>query len=114
MERSYYSLRIATKECNYNKVSEILNVTPFDLSKGWIHEIEKSDTGYFDFINFFLDILEDNYERLIEIGISRENISIWWIYGYNGQCNFEFLPKDLKRLGENEISFCLSCYEEGY
>lgn len=111
MEKSYYSLRVTTKESNYNLVSAILNVRPLDLSKGWIYEVEKLDTGYFDFINIFLDILEDNYDRLYKIGISRDSISIWWIYGYDRQCNFEFFPKDLKRLGDNEINLCVSCFD---
>ena len=113
MEKSYYSLRINTKETNYQMVSQILQKEPKDLSKGWIFEVESSDTSYFDYINEFLDILEGNYEKLESIGIVKNDISIWMIYAYNQQCNFEFIPKDLKRLGDNEITLCISCYEAG-
>jgi hypothetical protein len=114
MEKSYYSLRINTKESNYNLVSEILSVKPNDLSRGWIYEIKKEENIYFDFIESFLKLLENNFGKLADIGIHKENISIWLIYEYNNQCNLEFSPDVLKRLGDNEISLCISCYEAGY
>lgn len=113
MGKSYYSLRIKTKEANYETVSQILRKQPNELSKGWIIEVESSENKYYDYINNFLDILEGNYEQLRNIGVARNDISIWVIYEYNQQCNFEFIPKDLKRLGDNEISLCVSCYEAG-
>lgn len=113
MEKSIYSLRIKTQEANYQIVSKILEKNPKDLSRGWIFEVESSDTMYFDYINEFLDILEGKYEKLEQIGIVKSDISIWLIYEFNQQCNFEFIPKDLKRLGENEITLCVSCFEAG-
>lgn len=113
MEKTYYSLRINTNEANYQRVSHILRKEPKDFSRGWIYEVESSETDYFDCINEFLDILEANYENLDRVGIAKNDISIWIIYEYNQQCNLEFIPKDLKRLGDNEISLCISCYERG-
>jgi hypothetical protein len=113
MENTVYSLRINTKEEKYNLVSEILDVSPLDLSRGWILEVENITEKFIDFINQFLDILERKYELLSEIGVLREDISIWMLYGYNNQCNLEFRPQDLKRLGINNISLCISCYEAG-
>jgi hypothetical protein len=114
MAKLYYSLRIRTQESNYDLVSEILSIKPYNLTEGWIHEIENSGNEYFDFINVFLDILEEKFDKLDKIGVYKKDITIWLIYEYNDQCNLEFQSKDLKRLGENEISLCLSCYEGGY
>lgn len=113
MEKSFYSLRINAEESKYERVSEILSTRPQNLSKGWIFEVENSKEQYFDFINNFLDILENNYEKLNNIGVHKEDISIWLIYEYNDQCNLEFLPADMERLGKNGISLCVSCYEGG-
>lgn len=114
MAKTCFSLRIHTKEENYKKASEILKRDLLDWSRGWIHEVDNSQQDeYYDFINIFLDILEGHYEELESIGIARDNISIWMIYEYNQQCNMEFLPKDMKRLGDNKITLCISCYQVG-
>jgi hypothetical protein len=110
MLKTYFSLRIHTSKDKYNNVSKILNIDLLDLSRGWTYEVETSQDKYYDFINKLLDILEGHYQELENIGISRKAISIWMIYEYNQQCNLEFFPKDMKRLGNNEITLCISCY----
>lgn len=40
-------------------------------------------------------------------------ISIWRYYEYDEQCNFEFSPQELKRMGDNGITFCISCWDTG-
>jgi hypothetical protein len=107
----YFSLRINASEDKYKIISKILNIKPVDLYRGWMYEIEISQEQHYDFINVFMDILEGHYEELANIGIFRKAISIWMIYEYNQQCNLEFLPKDMKRLGDNEITLCISCYD---
>lgn len=109
----HYSLRIRTDSSNYCTVSDILGVEVFDFSKGWVYEVVTIDNKYFDFINEFLNMLDGKYEFLSKIGVSKNDISIWMIYEYEEQCNLEFLPKDLKRLGENDISLCISCFGAG-
>lgn len=112
MGKSIYSLRIHAPESKFELISKILKIELKDFSRGWVYEIET--TEYFDFINEFLNILEHNYKSLNKIGVLRDDISVWLIYGYNGQCNLEFSPKELKRLGENDISLCISCFEVGF
>jgi hypothetical protein len=109
---TFYSLRIKTDITYREKINIILNKDCNYLDVGWgLEVVQEEEQEYFDFINYFLDLLEDQYIRLEQIGVLREHISIWMIYEYNNQCNFEFIPRDLKRLGENEISLCVSCYE---
>jgi len=111
MSTAFYSLRIRTIPSNYINISNLLKVEVSDYSLGWIYEIERPIEGYFDYINYFLDLLDGKYEELKTIGIERDDISIWLIDEYEFQCNFEITPKDLIRLGENGITFCFSCYE---
>jgi hypothetical protein len=80
----------------------------------WIYEVivEEIDP-YFDFIHEFLNILENNYVKLSKAGVEKESISIWLYYEYDSQCNMEFDPVRLKRLGENGITLCISCWDSG-
>ena len=64
-----------------------------------------------NFIETFLSYLNGKERELLELGVRSENISIWMLYEYDGQCNLEFSPSDMKRLGEKEISLCVSCWE---
>lgn len=108
----YYSLRIDVDEAYYQRVSDLLNIKPETYEFGWIYEVEAIDENeYFDFVNEFLDILQGKYTQLAALGIQKEDISIWMVYGYEGQCDMEFDPEWLKRLGENGIKLCVSCYD---
>lgn len=113
MEVASFSLRIDSNKSNYNDISRILEINIEDFSRGWIYEITQVGNEHVDFINLFLDILDGKYDLLHKLGVLRDNISIWMVYPFRDQCNLEFLPKDLKRLGENEVTLCISCYESG-
>ena len=114
MKKSIYSLRISCSSvAQFDKVSKLLDTAlAKQIENTWCLEVEESESDeYFDFINRFLDILEGKYEQLECIGISKKDISIWLLYEYEEQCNMEFLPVDLKRLGISGISLCISCWE---
>jgi hypothetical protein len=90
----------------------ILNCQKFPNS--WEYEvIDKEEDKYYDFINEFLDILETKYEKLAALGIERKDITFWYLYEYDQQCNMEFDPVRLKRLGDNGICLCISCWGTG-
>lgn len=109
---TYYSIRISTIFSNYQEVSKILNVQPLTYANGWIYEvITKEDDPYFNFIEEFLKILDGKFDELKKINIIRDDISFWMIYEYRGQCNMEFNPIELAKLGNSGISLCISCYE---
>lgn len=113
MIKSIYSLRIScsTLEQLY-QVSELLNIKPTKLEGHvWHLEVEEGENDeYFDFINYFLDIIEGKLTQLESVEVLKSDISIWFLYQYLDQCNMNFLAKDLKRLGNNGIDLCVSCW----
>jgi len=109
--KSYYSLRIYVPDDKHDLVDRILgvksNCPPF-----WeLQLIENEEDKYIPFVGYFLSILEGKYSQLEEIGIKREDISVWFVYYYDSQCNMEFSPKDMYDLGKEGITFCISCYD---
>jgi hypothetical protein len=118
--KSYDKLEIAFKPSieTFNKITDLLKVKPSnilgDIPASWVYEIiDEDENTYYDFINEFLDILENKYETLAKLGIERSDITIWYLYEYDQQCNMEFDPKRLKRLGDNGIKLCISCWDSG-
>jgi len=120
--KSYDSLQINFTPSieTYDSITEIIGVMPTDkdfkdkIPNTWTYEvIEEQNDPFYDFINKFLDLLEYKYDKLAEIGIKRSDISIWYLYEYDQQCNMEFDPTRLKRLGENGITLCVSCWDSG-
>ena len=109
----FYSIRIECDQGDHSTIDTILGVSSTkQFDNQWVYEVvEKQDDAPTNFIEAFIEILKGNFEQLEGIGISRERISIWMLYEYDSQCNFELLPKDLFLLGENKISLCVSCWE---
>ncbi|MFT7234407.1 MAG: hypothetical protein ACI8TA_003639 [Cyclobacteriaceae bacterium] len=107
----------------FDAIGSILNLEPSedklenlntDIHSSWTYEvIEVKDAPHFDFINKFCDLLEGKFDKLYDLGINRNDITFWYLYEYEGQCNLEFNPKDLKRLGDNGITLCISCWDGG-
>lgn len=97
----------------YNTITEIIGINPSkgedsklqnDIPCSWNYEITTNEEDqYFDFINNFLDMLESKYESLAKLKIQRSNISIWLLYEYQQQCNIEFDPIRMKRLGKPTV-----------
>lgn len=107
----FFSLRISANEKQVENITYILGIKPNYPEVAWGYELKIKDNAYTNFIDFFLSILNDKYEQLQNIGISKDHISIWMIYEYDGQCNMEFSASDMKKLGNSGITFCISCYE---
>lgn len=117
-----YCLEIDCTESDIKVLVQILNIEidknfnwkyKLDLEKNvfsyWVLEEEKDK--YFDYINYFLDLLEKKYDNLNKIGINKSDITIWRYYKYFEQCNMEFEPNDMYRLWKNDISLCVSCVD---
>ena len=106
-----YFLRIISNE-NKELINNIIGVKSDSRSKSWTYRVIKEELdNYFDFINNFLDLLEGKYQALADIGIQKNNITIWMIEEFSGDCNMEFDPVRMKRLGDNGINLCITCYE---
>ncbi len=112
--KSSYELQICVNSSKHVLINNILGVDcTHSSSVKWVLEvIEKSDKEYYDFINSFLDLLEGKYSELNDLGVNRDDITIWYFYIHDGQCNMEFAPREMKRLGDNQIGLCISCYED--
>ena len=111
MTRTVFELQI---DCSPKKICSVNNILGVKSSSKTMWILEKIITekeGYFPFVDFFLKILEGNYLKLEELGIQRENISVWMIYEYDSQCNMEFLPEQMYKLGKEGIVLCVSCYD---
>ncbi len=110
----YYSLRIDISEkCQIIEISDILGIAPNCPSVDWGFEILQEDNDIpVNYIDVFLSILEGKYKELEKNNIFRKDISIWVLYEYSEQCNIEFTPNELYKIGEAEITFCISCWQK--
>jgi hypothetical protein len=111
--KRFYSLQICSIAEQIEKITDIIGVSSSNKLE-WKYElIEEESSDCINFIDCFLDLLENKYEQLNEIGITRDDISIWMLYEYDNQCNMEFSPNEMKRLGDNGITLCISCWSSG-
>jgi len=109
---SEYVLRINTDKEKYNTLSSLLAVVPTSTRVYWELSINESSNLYTKAINYFLELIENNIERLNQSGIKKEDLSIWYLYEYEEQCNMEFQPDELKKLGDSGITLCISCWKK--
>jgi hypothetical protein len=109
-----------------DSISNILGIQPNWKSKDWCYAVivdyddesnilDEDEYEDFDdipsFIDEFIDLLDGKFEQLAEIDIKRSDIIFWRYYAYNSQCNMEFTPKELRKLGDNEIRLCITCWD---
>lgn len=109
---SAYLIRISVNEGDFDKVTSILSVSPTSTKSFWELAIEEGSTKFETAFEYLLDLIEPNFDKLKRLGIEHSNITFWYLYGYVGQCNMEFSPHILSRLGKSDIALCISCWEE--
>ena len=108
-----YRLQIlSSKSYSEEQLNNVIGVSSNFPHADWGIEIIQSDENFSGILVYFLSLLEGKYEKLESIGISREDISIWVLYEYEGQCNMEYDPVSIKKIGENGIVLCISCWEK--
>lgn len=109
-----YVLKINCNNNQSEQIAHLLNVKPtLVTSKRWEFEkVQDGNSEYINYIKIYLDILKDKYNQLEQIGVTRDCIEIWMYYEYDQQCNMEFSPEDLKYIGDNGISLCISCWQK--
>ena len=108
-----YRLQIlSSKNYSEEQLNNVIGVSSNFPHADWGIEIIQSDENFSGILVYFLSLLEGKYEKLESIGISREDISIWVLYEYEGQCNMEYDPVSMKKIGENGIVLCISCWEK--
>lgn len=107
----YYSLRIDAADETHELIDQLLGVNSNTPPFWEIQYAQYEKDAYISYIDLFLSVLKGKYDQLNMIGVERENISIWILYEYDGQCNLEFNPSDLQRIGKEGITLCISCWE---
>lgn len=110
----YYSLRIDAPEDLYDEIDTILGVkSNFSPAAGWGLELtyKKDEPEDVYFIDYFLSKLKGKYQELEKIGVTRDDITVWMLYEYKGQCNMWFPAKAIYELGKEGIDFAISCWE---
>ncbi|MFB2923190.1 hypothetical protein ACE1CB_32500 [Aerosakkonema sp. BLCC-F2] len=105
-------MRIDCEKEKIKLISEILGVDNNSNNSYWEQIlVEEALDPPVDFIDIFLNLLEGKYQQLFLVGVQKDDISVWMYYEYDEQCNMEFSPEDMKRLGDNQITLCISCWE---
>ena len=90
-----YRLQIlSSKSYSEEQLNNVIGVSSNFPHADWGIEIIQSD---------------ENFSGIL---VSREDISIWVLYEYEGQCNMEYDPVSMKKIGENGIVLCISCWEK--
>lgn len=109
---SYYELQIECNNTEKKKIEDLLHKSARDYQSGWYLIIEEGSKEYFQVLNKFISIVEDNLIALKEIGIKSEQISFWYMYEYEQQCNMEFDADVMKKMGNLGVTLCISCWEK--
>lgn len=108
--KTYYQLQIVHPEPQ--TVERLMGIPSSLEDSDWTYclEVGEEDPPV-PFIQTFLDLLHDKFERLEAMGVQRSDISIWLLYEYDDQCNLEFSPSQLAALGSAGIALCVSCWQ---
>ncbi|MFQ4142113.1 hypothetical protein [Chlorogloeopsis sp. ULAP02] len=107
-----YILRIDCGNDKIKIVNDILGINNTSNNSYWEQTlIEEALDPPVNFIDKFLNLLEGKYQKLSRVGVNKDDISVWVYYEYDEQCNMSFSPEDMKRLGDNQITLCISCWE---
>ena len=93
--KNVYYLQIEVEFSKIHLIDKIMGIKHNTISSSWQY------------------MIEGKYKDLLEIGISRNMITIWRMYSYDTQCNFEYSPLELKRLGDNGIVLNIVCWDTG-
>jgi len=103
----YYQLTIESKK----NINEICNCNFFRLNgRFWIYDITEDETT--DYVDFFIQFIKKNKEKLQNNGITSDDITVWLLYEYEQQCSLRISAKDMELLGEENIVLCVSCWEK--
>ena len=107
----YCSLRIKVNQ-NLVAFENIVNMkSHIKTSNTWVLNIEASEqNSYPNILNHFCDIIENYFEELVSLGLSKNDITIWLIFQIekNEQMNIEFNADLMARLSKNAKAFCIS------
>jgi len=108
-----YRLRISLGLCSSEQVTSLIGVDPTRSRPGmWDYELieQEGDFGS-DYVAKLLSLVAGKFNLLEDAGITRDDLSVWVLYEYRDQCNLEFEPQGLKRLGDAGVALCITCWQ---
>lgn len=97
-DNSIYQKWTHSKSIKNNKHSVIIQI------------IETVNEKRFNEIKEFVKLIKQSEEIINYFKMNELSIKI--DYEYDEQCNMEFSPNELKKLGENGIILCISCWKK--
>ena len=114
MSKLEYILEICGPQEKLAQINRIFGVNASIEDNVWEYRIVINNKGEFtDPLGKFANMISSNLGELKEIGVNREDITIWKLYEYVDQCNMEFSPEQLSTIGSLGITFCISCWQKG-
>ncbi|GAA4791248.1 hypothetical protein GCM10023231_18940 [Olivibacter ginsenosidimutans] len=109
---SYYELQIRCNIDEKQKIENILGISSREYQSDWYQIIEEGSSDFLHALDKFTSTIEGNLSELKSLGIKEEQISFWYMYEYEQQCNMEFDPNIMKRMGDIGVTLCISCWEK--
>lgn len=109
---SFYRLLIQCDVEKKNTIDSILGKSNGEPEIGWNFVIEEDSPLYINALNIFTDLISNSITSLKEVGVVEEMITFWYMYEFEQQCNMEFSPDLMKKMGELGIVLCVSCWEK--
>jgi hypothetical protein len=109
---SYYRLKIDCSPSKKKQLDSILGPSNDEFSGGWAWILDEKSPHFPGALIYFADFITANLHTLKNAEISMDDITLWYLYEYVGQCNMEFGPDITKKIGELGVVFCISCWEK--
>ena len=101
------------KDINFSGIEKLLHIQ-LDNDRIMVPDnLPENPNGhiFYDEIAWLLNLAEENEEKLIGLGVDYSDSQIWVIYYYDKQCNMEFDPDLMERIGKLGLKLCVSCQE---
>lgn len=108
-----FAIRINANSNTFESISKIFNHYPTITQADWELAVEEDSEVSPNVFEYLIEALNSNLPRLANINISKADISFWYFYEYEEQCNMEFDTQILKKLGDLGVVFCISCWKKG-
>jgi hypothetical protein len=113
--KTYFHLRIRTEETNYQLLNKYFDNLVVVNSPYWEIILEEGINGttFEGALTYFSNLLKSKKNQLKDLGVEQGDISLWYFYEYNQQCNIEFSKEEIRLISELGVIFCISCWEQG-
>ena len=109
-----YRLQIDFGDSKASDITKILGVEPTSVRHTvWELELTENEADQpINFVGRFMAILGGKFDALAVLGVRKNDVTVWLLYEYKGECNLEFSAQDMKVLGNSGVALCVSCWPE--